>query len=41
MNTTLIEKEFKDWKTMFSTIEDQLFSSSEIVRDFMWPDYLQ
>ncbi|MFG3443938.1 hypothetical protein ACGFZ1_04465 [Bacillus velezensis] len=49
MNTTLIEKEFKDvmienhdlkksekfWKTRFNTIEDQLFTSYEIVRDFM------
>ncbi|MCY8934955.1 hypothetical protein MOE21_20560 [Bacillus atrophaeus] len=49
MNTTLIEKEFKEamienhdlkksekfWKAMFNTIEDQLFTSYEIVRDFM------
>ncbi|WP_407632805.1 hypothetical protein [Bacillus velezensis] len=49
MNTTLIEKEFKEvmienhdlkksekfWKTRFNTIEDQLFTSYEIVRDFM------
>ncbi|MGF0223176.1 hypothetical protein P5495_001485 [Bacillus velezensis] len=49
MNTTLIEKEFKEvmienhdlkksekfWKIRFNTIEDQLFTSYEIVRDFM------